>query len=269
MTFLFKNNGLVTSLQSPVLEGCHFIRHAFCTRHGGISDAPFDSLNVSLHVGDNKENVLHNRSIIADAFQMDAHRLLIVDQVHGDKILVADESVDRTKSVESATFDAMVTNQPNLALGIKTADCVPIFLVDETKKVIGAVHAGWQGTTLKIAAKTVDILINQFNSNPDDILAAIGPAIGPCCYEVDSRVYNAMTYDERQTNLFAGLPEKPGKWMFNLPLANKLHILSMGIPEDNIFTADLCTACRTDIFFSHRGEKGKTGRQLNFIMLKQ
>ncbi|MBN1380732.1 MAG: peptidoglycan editing factor PgeF [Deltaproteobacteria bacterium] len=269
MHFAFRDQGPVTTLLCPALERYDFIHHAFCTRHTGVSDFPFSSLNISLHVGDDEEKVLHNRDLIADAFQMNAQRFLIIDQVHGDKILVLDEPLGSHAPYESAAFDAMVTDQPDLALSIKTADCVPILLLDKTQRVIGAVHAGWQGTTLKIAAKTVDILVKQFNSKPEDILAVIGPAIGPCCYEVDTRVYNAMAHDEKQKHLFGRSTKNPGKWMFDLPLANKLHILSMGIPEENIFTSDLCTACQTDMFFSHRGERGQTGRQLNFIMLKK
>ncbi|MBN1662649.1 MAG: peptidoglycan editing factor PgeF [Deltaproteobacteria bacterium] len=267
MLFAFRKNGSVESLQCLALETYDFIRHAFCTRRTGVSKVPFLSLNAGDHLGDREEDVLKNRAMIADAFHLDSRNLIIVDQVHGDGILVLGDPADSTGKYASAACDAIVTDRPGLALAVKTADCVPIFLVDPVRRIVGAVHAGWRGTTLKIAAKTVDVFIKRFAGRPGDILAVIGPAIGPCCYEVDEQVHEAMMYDKNRDRLFRPLPDA-GKWMFDLPLANKLHILNRGVPEENIFLADCCTACRKDMFFSHRAEGGKTGRQLNFIYIK-
>lgn len=268
MTFSLKKTGPVEYFESQPLASYGFIRHAFCTRHAGASDGVFSSLNVSLHVGDGDQAVRANREIIAESFGIDPRKLMLVDQVHGDGILILDDPADNASKYESAAFDALITDQPGLALCIKTADCIPIFLVDTARHIICALHAGWQGTALKITAKTVDNLRARFHSRPEDILAVIGPAIGPCCYEVDKRVYDAMTGDGGGKIPFKK-QSTPGKWMLDLPLANKLHILHAGVPADHIFSADLCTTCRKELFYSHRGENGNTGRQLNFIMLKK
>jgi YfiH family protein len=268
MTFPLKKTGPIEYFESQALAACGFVRHAFCTRQTGASDGPFSSLNVSLHVGDRDHAVRANREIIAESFEIDPQKLILVDQVHGDGILILDDPADNTETYESAAFDALITDQPGLALCVKTADCVPIFLADTARQIICAVHAGWQGTALKIAAKTVDNLRARFHSRPGDILAVIGPAIGPCCYEVDQRVYDAVDGDGMRDMPFKMLP-KPGKWMFDLSLANKLHLIHAGVPADKIFSAGLCTACRKELFYSHRGDKGNTGRQLNFIMLKK
>jgi hypothetical protein len=269
VAFAYQQSGPVESVRALALEPYEFICHAFCTRREGVSTGFFNSLNVSLHVGDKIENVMKNQDIIAKAFGIAPQRFIMVNQVHGDKILILDDASDRADKYTSAAFDAMVTDRPGLALGIKTADCCPVFLVDTVRQVIGAVHAGWQGTALKIAAKTVDILRKRFASDPKDILAVVGPAIGPCCYEVDRRVYDAMARDSHQTSPFIPAESQGEKWLFNLPLANKLQVMEMGVPKANISSFPTCTACHKDIFFSHRGEKGKTGRQLNFIMLKK
>jgi YfiH family protein len=268
MTFALRKNGPIESLESQALGPYDFIDHAFCTRHTGASAGAFSSLNVSLHVGDEEKTVRYNRAMIAEDFGIDLQKMILVNQVHGNGVLILDNPADSAVKHESAAFDALITNHPGFALCIKTADCVPIFLVDTAVRVICAVHAGWQGTALKIAAKVVDILFTRFHSKPENILAVIGPAIGPCCYEVDRRVYEAMDNNGMQKTPFRSKP-KLGKWMLDLSLANKLQLLNTGIPADQIFSAELCTACRKDMFFSHRGEGGKTGRQLNFILLKK
>ncbi len=164
-------------------------------------------------------------------------------------------------------YDAIVTSRTNLAVCIKTADCVPVFIVDRVKKIIAVVHAGWRGTALEITAKVVHLLIEKYGSSPRDILTAIGPSIGQCCFEVDAPTANAF-FEQKNNEAFLFPGARPGKWMLDLAEANRRQILHCGIPEENIDVSDLCTSCRQDLFFSHRGSGGITGRQVNFMMIK-
>ena len=254
-------------LEADVLKECDFLIHAFCTRHGGVSEDRFFSLNFSAWEGDRPENIHRNWEIIAFAFNLRVEQFLIVNQVHGDKVLVIERSHYDLSRHDRPSYDAIITNRGGLAIGIKTADCVPIFFVDKIRHVVGVAHAGWKGTSLNIAAKVVEALIEQFSCRAADIIAVIGPSIGPCCYQVDEKVFTAMDSQEDRTSIFSRCSD-PGRWMLDLPLTNKIQIISSGVLEENVFSATYCTSCRRDVFYSHRGEGGKTGRQLNFIMLK-
>jgi YfiH family protein len=144
---------------------------------------------------------------------------------------------------------------------------VPVFIVDRIKKIIAVVHAGWKGTALEISAKVVRLLQEKHGSSPRDILTAIGPSIGQCCFEVDTPTANAF-FERKNSEAFLFPGARPNKWMLDLAEANRRQILNCGIPEANIDVSDLCTSCRQDIFFSHRGSGGITGRQVNFMMIK-
>ena len=253
--------------ESSFLSGCDFLTHAFCTRIGGTSEDEYESLNISFREGDEESRVLQNWYRIARAFSIPVDQFLTLNQVHGDGIFVIKPYGDYLPADGPLNFDAIVTNRQNLAICIKTADCVPVFIVDRVKRVIAAVHAGWKSSALEISAKAVRTLYERYNSSPENLLAAIGPSIGPCCFEVDEETADAfVTQKDHQTFLSAG--EKANKWMVDLPEANRRQMMNCGIPEDNIDVSNLCTSCRQDLFFSHRGSGGITGRQLNFLMIK-
>ncbi len=253
--------------ESSFLSGCDFLTHAFCTRIGGISEDDYKSLNVSFKEGDLESRVLQNWNRLAMAFSIPLENFLTLNQVHGDDIFVIKPYGDYFPVDGALNFDAVVTTRQNLAICIKTADCVPVFIVDRVKKIIAAVHAGWKSTALEISAKVINLLYDRYNSSPQDILAAIGPSIGPCCFEVDEEAANNFRYQKDHVNfLFTG--EKPNKWIVDLPEANRRQLIHCGIPDDNIDLSHLCTFCRQDLFFSHRGSGGITGRQLNFMMIR-
>jgi YfiH family protein len=265
--FRFTKKGEIEYLEATALSTCAFLCHAFCTRRGGISKGNFFSLNFSSREGDSIDNVRWNWKILAAAFNLEVEQFFVVNQVHGDRILIIDHTVRDFISHQTLHYDAIITDLPGVAIGIKTADCVPIFFVDKVKQIVGVAHAGWKGTALNISAKVVDTFVENFSCNVDDIIAAIGPAIGPCCYQVDELVYDTMEPHDNREHLFFPCCQE-GHWLLDLPLANKRQIAGRGIPQTNIYTTDYCTSCNTDIFYSHRGEGKKTGRQLNFIMLK-
>ena len=266
MFSLVKKNS-IEYLQSSIFSECDFLIHAFCTRNGGASEGEYDSLNISFKEGDLESRVLQNWHRLAMAFAIPLDHFLTLNQVHGNDILIIKPFGDYYSSSEALNYDAIVTNRTNLAICIKTADCVPIFLVDGVKKIIAFVHAGWRGTALEITAKVVRLLIEKYGSSPRDILTAIGPSIGQCCFEVDSAAANAF-FEQKNNEAFLFPGARPSKWMLDLAEANRRQILNCGIPEANIDVSDLCTSCRQDLFFSHRGSGGITGRQVNFMMIK-
>lgn len=253
---------------ATAFSDCDFLTHAFCTRRGGISKGNFASLNFSSKEGDSRESVETNLRILAESFNIDAGHFFMVTQVHGEGILILDRPIADLVVHDSPQFDAVITDQPGIAIGIKTADCVPIFFADRTKRIIAVAHAGWRGTSLSIAAKVIDTLRTRFTCRTEEIIAAIGPAIGPCCYQVDETVFSAMSAHNGREIFFSSSPEK-GKWMFDLSRANKIQMIRAGLLDKNIYTAGYCTSCNRDKFYSHRGEGGNTGRQFNFIMLNK
>jgi len=259
--------GPLKYLKAPSLDPFDFLIHAFCTRRGGVSKGRFSSLNVSDREGDDGGSVRQNFERIASSFGIAAVSFLPIHQIHSDGIWVIDRPIPPSGGSPPPDFDAVVTDQPAIALCIQTADCVPILLADPVRRVIGAVHAGWKGTALRIAEKAADVFVRRFESNPRDILALIGPAIGPCCYEVDPPVLEAMAGHPEQDAFLAPVPDRQ-RWMLDLPMANRIQLLDRGFRPENILSSGLCTSCRTDFFFSHRREAGQTGRHLNLIMLR-
>lgn len=259
--------GTIKYLECPAENELNFVIHAFCTRQGGVSDGPFAGLNVSAREGDGYDHVRQNFERIATAFGITVPQFLPVCQVHRDGVWVIDGRTPLSPHDPPPECDAVVTDRPGLALCIKTADCVPVFLADPVRQVIGAVHAGWKGTALRIVEKAVGEMVQRFGVRPSDLFAAVGPAIGPCCYEVDIDVYRAMSrHPERNSFFHAG--KKDGRWMLDLSPANRHQLLNSGLLPERIRTADHCTACNPDLFYSHRAQGGHTGRQLNFIMIR-
>lgn len=263
--FRLRKKGSVKFIESDLLSECAFLKHAFCTRHEGVSEGKFSSLNFSVREGDRIEHVRRNWEIVAEAFGLRKDNFLVVSQVHGDNILIVNEPVCSPEKYAIAEYDAIVTNQLHIAITVKTADCVPILFFDRVKRVIGIAHAGWRGTSLNIAGKVVMVLKEVFSSCVDDILVAIGPSIGPCCYQVDEKVFKAMGSEVRAKTFFHC--SIPGHWMLDLPTLNKMQIIEQGVHSINVHRVEYCTSCHRDIFFSYRGEKGVTGRQINFIMM--
>jgi polyphenol oxidase len=263
--FHFARKGAIEYLESEELSALDFVTHAFCTRLGGVSAGPYSSLNTGDLVGDGDDNVLRNLNLVEDAFEIPAGGLILMRQVHGDRICLLDGDGPLQEGLSEC--DGLITGRPGVALGVRTADCVPIFFADRTRRIIGAAHAGWRGTALGIAARMVDTLAGRFSSHREDLLALIGPAIGPCCYQVDAPVFEAFSAMPGSDQFLRPCKEL-GRWMVDLALANRLQIREAGVPSENIFTSGLCTSCRRDLFFSHRAGKGRAGRQINLLMLR-
>ncbi len=263
---MMTKNGGVTFLQAAQFMEFSFVSHAFCARRGGVSEGAFASLNMAASQGDEEARVRENWGILSRSFQIPERSFLLLDQVHRDGVLVIREDSLPERGAPAPAYDACVTNLPGVALCIRTADCVPVLLLDPARRVIGAVHAGWGGTALQITAKVIDVMAREFGCRPGEILAAVGPSIGPCCYGVDERVYLAMC-DHPGAERFFSTAGPPGKWRLDLPQANRCQLLARGVQGENIEASGCCTSCREELFFSHRRDRGKTGRQVNWIML--
>lgn len=262
-------------MEALPLTGCDFLVHAFLTRRGGVSAGCFAGLNFSCREGDRAEDVAGNWQLLTDSFQLDLPQFVLMRQTHGDRIITIDSNERQIITSypflpeEAHVCDALVTNRSEIAIGVKTADCAPLFLVDRVKRVIGVVHAGWRGTALNIAGQVVDVFVERFSSRPGDILAAIGPAIGSCCYEVDATVYRALNaYAEGGSAPFVHLGASKDRWMLDLAMVNRCQLEQRGVPSGNIFSDRHCTSCLRDVFFSHRRDRGRTGRHFSFMMLK-
>jgi hypothetical protein len=266
MYTLAKKNA-IAYLQAPVFSRCDFLSHAFGTRIGGASKDEYKSLNVSFREGDEEFRVLANWDKLSTAFEIPMENFLVLNQVHGDRIFVIKPHGEYFHSREQLNYDAIVTNRPNIAICIKTADCVPVFIADPVKKVIAAVHAGWRGSALAITGKVVRLMKSQYGSEARDLLAAIGPSIGACCYEVDAAAADAFQ-SHGQSESFLRPGRTKNRWMLDLAEVNRTQLLAEGVNDAYIEKAGLCTKCRPDVFFSHRGSGGVTGRQINFMMIK-
>ena len=202
------------------------------------------------------------------AFGARAERLVTVTQVHGTDFLVIDTPNPDYSHFLKLECDGLITNQPGVMIGVCVADCVPILLLDPKKKVVAALHAGWKGTAGEIGRKGVEALVNMFGSSPGDILAAIGPAIGRCCYEVDAPVTEAFRKNGAGLECFdqEARARRNGGLTWRRPIT--ANCWQPGLPETNIETTPLCVSCEHDLFFSYRRDGGETGRQMGFIKLK-
>jgi len=238
------------------------LMHAVSTRHGGISGAPYTSLNLGTDAGDAPERVVKNYEIVSSELEFNLALLVTSKQVHGKELAVIDESFPGrcAFAVEPLLqgYDALATQRPGITLMVRVADCVPVILYAPDQEMVAVVHAGWRGTLAGIAGETAGKMVQQYHADPAAIRAGIGPAIGPCCYRVEEEVAGAF---RKETDLYAAALKESEEGMFlNLWEANRRQLMLQGIPAGNIEVAGLCTACRSDLFFSYRGEKGKTGR---------
>lgn len=251
--------------------------HAFATRRGGVSEHEHtSSLNLAFGRGDEDEVVLKNLEIFANAVGFDRESIVSLPQIHSDRIFTVTDKMRGQgyfirESIESG--DGYITDVRGIALGIKTADCVPILFEAEKDGVIaavGAVHAGWRGTVANIAPKCVERLCEEFGIEKSNIRAAIGPCIHACCYEVSEDLYFevARGISEDVAQKFVVPSEKAaGKYYCDLVGINRELLRSCGLPNENIDIIDECTCCQHEKYFSHRYSNGHRGTMLSVIFI--
>lgn len=247
---LIQHNGL-RYFQFDTLQ----TRHALFTRHGGVSPEPWSSLNVGGTVGDDLQRVRENRRLSFYALGRVPESAFEVWQVHSADVVCARAPRPQGESLRQA--DIMLTDTHEVTLFMRFADCVPILLHDARKGIVGLAHAGWRGTLADVASATVNAMRKQYDSNPADIVAGIGPSIGPDHYQIGADVIlQVMQKYGDESELL--LKSHNGKIHFDLWKANHLLLERAGV--GNIEHAEICTACHTEDWFSHRAEKGRTGR---------
>lgn len=247
------------------------VTHAISSRLGGLSQAPFDQMNLAMHNGDAIEVVKKNRALFCEAIHLDPCKLVTAEQVHSDHVLLVDESYAGKGATEYIDAikgtDALITNCVNLPLMLFFADCVPVLIVDPVHRAIGICHAGWKGTVHKIAQKTVLAMQRNFGTQSQDCFVGIGPSIGPCCYEVSQEVVEqfSMAFAENRNKIFKPFADK---WKLDLWAANQLQLKEIGVCADKIEVPHICTACNAKLFFSYRADCTKTGRIAAVLSLK-
>ena len=262
--------------------------HGFSTRPGGeslLGGKPV--LNLGFTEWDERASVAANRAKFAAAVGAEQMPLVTLRQIHSDVIHVA-----AAPQAETPKADALATRTPGILLGVQTADCVPILLADTRQRVVAAIHAGWRGTLARIAVKTLGRMRMEFGTRPRDVVAALGPAIGRCCYDVGPDVAQAFAAQFRAaadwfdgpfeqlahgeeplwlpwlTMMPPGHVPPPPRVQLDLRAANRWQLADAGVPDSKIAVSNLCTACRTDLLFSYRREGVKTGRMMAVIAVR-
>jgi YfiH family protein len=250
----FHNSGSIRYHTFSLFDGSE-ITHAIFTRQGGISPHPWASLNMGAVVGDDIDRV--KRNIQSAFYSVDRNPESIYDvyQVHGNEVVCT--SLPRPINAPHKSADSILTDNPDVTLFMRFGDCVPILLFDPVCKVVGLVHAGWIGTVDRVVSVTIENMITNYGCKPKDIRAGIGPSIGPDHYQVGDDVINRVreSYGGISKSL---LQNNNGSTSFDLWEANKILLERAGVRQ--IEVSAICTACHLEDWYSHRGEKGKTGR---------
>jgi len=248
-----------------------WLDHGFSTRHAGLSSGAYSALNLGFSCGDDPGKVSGNRRLFFAVFGVEPERVFTVRQVHGDQVFLVDHRVSSTTAHKEAVLpeaDALVTACPGTAVATTHADCVPIILVDPIHRVVAAVHAGWRGTLRGIVRKVLLIMAEKFDTEPNLLLAAIGPAIGSCCYTVSAELYEEFQTKYHWLELTRTKQGQEGYPTLNLPELNKELLVQHGVLPERIDVSTLCTSCHPRDFFSYRRDQGRTGRHLSLVLLK-
>ena len=265
--------GAVPYLSFPMFRDTGLVTDGFSTRLGGVSEGCFSSLNLSFDRGDDRAAVEENFRRMGEALGVRCEDMVLSQQTHTTNIrIVTDE--DRGKGItrerDYTDIDGLITTVPGICLVTTYADCVRLYFLDPVKKVIALSHSGWRGTVGKIGKKTVELMHDNFGSDPADILAAVGPSVCQDCYEVSAdvtdrfkEVFDRSAWDE----LFYEKPD--GKYQLDLWKANEKIFLEAGIREDHIAVTNVCTHCNSGILYSHRAMGDKRGNLCAFLALKQ
>jgi polyphenol oxidase len=261
----------ITWFQFASLAACDgLVTHGIFSRLGGVSAPPFASLNCATIVQDDPEAVAENRRRVAAV--LPNLQLITTRPIHGSNVV---EVLPETPGIAQpymrvldARADIMITRQRGLGLTWAYADCTPVLLVDPVHEAIALAHAGWRGTSQAVAVVAIEAMHASYGTRPSDVIAALGPAIGPCCYEVDEPVHAAFTaHPLASQHMFfstLSITNQDGTSRESLRVdvlaANRSQLIAAGVRADHIEMSGFCTGCSTDLFFSHRVENGRTGR---------
>jgi YfiH family protein len=271
----------VAVVRVPGWQRFGWLRHGFSTRAGGVSTVYGErSLNLGWTKDDEAALVAENRRRFVNAIGGEDRLTLVgLRQVHSDTVWVLGEGdgalQGRLQTAEGKAVlegDGLITDVPGVLIGVGTADCVPVLVVDGKKRVVGAFHAGWRGTVAGIVEVGIARMVNEYGSRVEDLEAAVGPSIGACCYAVGHEVHKAFgaRFGYAEELFLVGDEEDSAKWYLDLWEANLRQLLNAGLKEEQITVIGECTACVQDEsgamkYFSHRGEMGGAGRMLSVV----
>lgn len=256
--FVLRTKGDVKYFTIHSFDKSNLVKHCFTTRCGGVSQGEWESMNLRINCGDKRENILKNYEIISETIGVNVKSLVLSKQIHKTDIVDVDKNDCGNGLFYDNKFDsadALVTNQKGVTLVTFYADCVPVFLLDTKREVLALIHSGWRGTYDEITPKTIKHMIDKYNSNPNDIIAAIGPCIRQCHFQVGEDI--AKLFAQKYTKKI--VIQSSGKIYIDLPGCINMQLTSMGILPDNITDAMLCTYCNPELFYSHRRDSDKRG----------
>ncbi len=246
----------------PLVQFPHFLAaglkaHGITTRQGGVSEGALASLNMGRRTLDAAENITENHRRVAEALGVSPGSFVFSDQVHG--VEIREVNHDNQKEPLAHT-DGLMTDAASITLVTLYADCMPILIYDPVRSVIGMAHSGWRGTAQAIGPKLVQAMADRYGSKPENLLAALGPAIGPCCFEVGEEVTEAFRAMAPLREESLWLSDSNGKPQVDLARINRILLTQAGVPEEAVKTASLCTSCHPELLYSHRRDHGNTGR---------
>lgn len=256
----------VPLLVFPLLEETGVVKHGFTTRLGGVSKGPCSSMNISTTRGDDPEAVEENKHRLSAALGIRVEDMTFTHQTHTVRVAVVEE---KDRGTRFSQTDGMVTNVPGICLVTFYADCVPLYLVDPVKKVIGLSHSGWRGTVNRMGQVTLEKMQRVYGTDPGDVVAAIGPSICQDCYEVSEDVVEAFRESfakEQWQDLF--YQKENGKYQLDLWKANEIIFREAGVKPEHIAVTNVCTHCNPDLLFSHRSAGEKRGNLSALLALK-
>ncbi len=269
MSFTTHSQQELIWLTSDVLDSPQ-LHHGFSTRPGGVSPAPWDSLNLGIARGDDPRRVEENYRRFCAAIGTDERKVVLSCQVHEDHIrhvTAADAGKGLWRERDYQSADALITDVPGLSLVVFSADCNIILLYDPRRQAIGAVHAGWRGVALGLVAKTVREMQRVFGTDPGDLRCAIGPAIGPCCFETKDDVPDAL-HDALGQKADPYMERRGEKWHIDLKAINAQWLCDAGVRAEQIDICPHCTACMPQLYWSHRKMGNARGLQCGLISLE-
>lgn len=248
-------------LSSNLLSQCVHIDAHFTTRHGGISDSPYGTLNLAFHVGDNPQDVLENHQILGKMLQYDPKNLIHMRQIHSNKIIIVNSTMNFDTLPQC---DALITNHTNIPLMVMSADCTPILIYDPINHAIGAVHAGRAGALNRILPLTLEAMEKNYNTALSDIKIVFGPSIQGCCYEINENI----AHEVKEKGYEEALIRSGENVFLEVNAILSMQLSALGIASEQIEIIEQCTSCNSHDFFSYRADAQHTGRIAGVIILR-
>ncbi len=263
--YITEHNG-VHLIRFPHFTEAGLCAHGITTRKGGVSEGFLASLNMGRKMVDSPRNIAENRRRAAEAIGVSPDSFVFSDQVHG--VGIREVNRDNYRDPISET-DGLMTDVPGITLVTFYADCMPVMIYDPEHQAIGMVHAGWRGTAAGIAPLLVEAMVSRYGSRPQAMLAAMGPAIGPCCFEVGLEVAEAFMEIKVLREETSWLIPKPGNPHLDLGMINFRLLTAAGIPDTSVINPEICTCCHPELLYSHRRDHGDTGRMAALMALQE